>query len=65
MQKENSYWAVVNSIQHLNYYLYGRMVLLLEQIIFPLNCFKSFKEPEDQLAHWIQTLCECDRDFSK
>ncbi|GBN26996.1 Retrovirus-related Pol polyprotein from transposon 297 [Araneus ventricosus] len=51
--------AIVKSIQNFHHYLYGRKFLLPTDHA-SLRCLFYFREPEGQIARWIQTLQEYD-----
>ncbi|GBM56921.1 Transposon Ty3-G Gag-Pol polyprotein [Araneus ventricosus] len=51
--------AIVKSIEHLHHYLYGRKFLLRTDHAY-LRWLLNFKEPEGQIACWIQRLQEYD-----
>ncbi|GBM61235.1 Retrovirus-related Pol polyprotein from transposon 297 [Araneus ventricosus] len=47
--------AIVKSIEHFYHYLYGRKFLLRTDHA-SLRCLLNFREPEDQIARWIQRI---------
>ncbi|GBN94891.1 Retrovirus-related Pol polyprotein from transposon 297, partial [Araneus ventricosus] len=49
--------AIVKSIEHFHHYLYGRKFLLRADHA-SLSCLLNFREPEGQIARWIQRLQE-------
>ncbi|GBN62843.1 Retrovirus-related Pol polyprotein from transposon 17.6 [Araneus ventricosus] len=51
--------AIVKSIEHFHHYLYGRKFLLRTNHA-SLRWLLNFKEPEGQIARWIQRLQEYD-----
>ncbi|GBM49760.1 Transposon Ty3-G Gag-Pol polyprotein [Araneus ventricosus] len=51
--------AIVKSIEHFHHYLYGRKFLLRTDHA-SLRWLLNFKEPEGQIARWIQRLQEYD-----
>ncbi|GBM00489.1 Transposon Ty3-G Gag-Pol polyprotein, partial [Araneus ventricosus] len=51
--------AIVKSIEHFHHYLYGRKFLLLTDHA-SLRWLLNFREPEGQIARWIQRLQEYD-----
>ncbi|GBM51458.1 Retrovirus-related Pol polyprotein from transposon 297 [Araneus ventricosus] len=51
--------AIVKSIEHFHYYLYGRKFLLRTDHA-SLRWLLNFREPEGQIARWIQRLQEYD-----
>ncbi|GBN85459.1 Transposon Ty3-I Gag-Pol polyprotein [Araneus ventricosus] len=51
--------AIVKSIEHFHYYLYGRKFLLRTDHA-SLRWLLNFREPEGQIALWIQRLQEYD-----
>ncbi|GBL63530.1 Transposon Ty3-I Gag-Pol polyprotein [Araneus ventricosus] len=51
--------AIVKSIEHFHHYLYGRKFLLRTDQA-SLRWLLNFKEPEGQIARWIQRLQEYD-----
>ncbi|GBM06797.1 Retrovirus-related Pol polyprotein from transposon 297 [Araneus ventricosus] len=51
--------AIVKSIEHFHHYLYGRKFLLRTDHA-SLRRLLNFKEPEGQIARWIQRLQEYD-----
>ncbi|GBN65899.1 Transposon Ty3-G Gag-Pol polyprotein [Araneus ventricosus] len=51
--------AIVKSIEHFQHYLYGRKFLLRTDHA-SLRWLSNFKEPEGQIARWIQRLQEYD-----
>ncbi|GBM92540.1 Retrovirus-related Pol polyprotein from transposon 297, partial [Araneus ventricosus] len=51
--------AIVKSIEHFHHYLYGRKFLLRTDHA-SLRCLLNFREPEGQIARWIQRLQEYD-----
>ncbi|GBM96236.1 Retrovirus-related Pol polyprotein from transposon 297 [Araneus ventricosus] len=51
--------AIVKSIEHFHHYLYGRKFLLRTDHA-SLRWFLNFKEPEGEIARWIQRLQEYD-----
>ncbi|GBL62120.1 Retrovirus-related Pol polyprotein from transposon 297 [Araneus ventricosus] len=51
--------AIVKSIEHFHHYLYGRKFLLRTDHT-SLRWLLNFKEPEGQIARWIQRLQEYD-----
>ncbi|GBN37554.1 Retrovirus-related Pol polyprotein from transposon 297 [Araneus ventricosus] len=51
--------AIVKSIEHFHHYLYGRKFLLRTNYA-SLRWLLNFREPEGQIARWIQRLQEYD-----
>ncbi|GBN55575.1 Retrovirus-related Pol polyprotein from transposon 297 [Araneus ventricosus] len=51
--------VIVKSIEHFHHYLYGQKFLLWTDHA-SLRWLLNFKEPEDQIARWIQRLQEYD-----
>ncbi|GBM21987.1 Retrovirus-related Pol polyprotein from transposon 297, partial [Araneus ventricosus] len=51
--------AIVKSVEHFHPYLYGRKFLLRTDHA-SLGWLLNFREPEGQIAHWIQRLQEYD-----
>ncbi|GBO18349.1 Retrovirus-related Pol polyprotein from transposon 297 [Araneus ventricosus] len=51
--------AIVKSIEHFHHYLYGRKFLLRTNHA-SIRWFLNFREPEGQIASWIQRLQEYD-----
>ncbi|XP_064473764.1 uncharacterized protein LOC135388260 [Ornithodoros turicata] len=49
--------AVVKSVQHIHHYLYGRHFTLT---FYALQWLLTFRNPEGQVARWLQTLQEYD-----
>ena len=46
--------AIVAFIQHFRHFLYGKSFIIRTDH----NALKSFKEPQGQVAHWIELLAE-------
>ncbi|GBO12341.1 Retrovirus-related Pol polyprotein from transposon 297 [Araneus ventricosus] len=54
--------SIVKSIEHFHHYLYGQKFLLRTDHA-SLRWLLNFKEPESQIARWIQRLQEYDFEF--